>query len=48
MVLLYFIKDVAHFSKNIFIFKNKNQTSFIKSDFPETNQSLNFSFQSES
>ena len=38
MVLLYFIKDVTHFPKNIFIFKNKNQTSFIESfsrDKPE-------------
>ena len=38
MVLLYFIKDVTHFPKNIFIFKNKNQISFIESfsrDKPE-------------
>ena len=34
MVLLYFIKDVTQFPKNIFIFKNKNQVKFSR-DKPE-------------
>lgn len=44
-VLLDFIKDISYFSKNIFIFKNKNQTSFTESNSPETNQSLDFGFE---
>lgn len=42
-MLLCFLKDISHFSKNIFIFKNENQISFTQSNFPETNHNLDSS-----